>query len=175
MLRDQTECLAMNRLSQRLYRGVATPMTSPRAFAAYVRRNRLPAFLGMFVCRREDDAIVGSVNLGEIVRGNFQSAYMGYQIFAPYANQRYMTDAMPLVLKVVFQQLRLHRVEANIQPANAASIALVKRAGFRREGHSPRYLKIAGRWRDHERWAMTVEDWKVLRRNIGHRISDLEH
>jgi ribosomal-protein-alanine N-acetyltransferase len=62
----------------------------------------------------------------------------------------------------VFRDLRLHRVEANIQPHNAPSIALVRRAGFTREGYSPRYLKVAGRWRDHERWALTVETWKAL-------------
>jgi [ribosomal protein S5]-alanine N-acetyltransferase len=163
-LSDLDECLAMNQLSAELYRGVAVPMTSPRVFTAYVHRNRSPEFLGMFVCRRDDDAIVGHVNVTQIVRGLFQSAYMGYQVFAPYANQRYMTDAMPLALAVVFRTLRLHRVEANIQPGNAASIALAKRAGFKKEGYSPGYLKIAGRWRDHERWAMTVDDWKRLRR-----------
>jgi [ribosomal protein S5]-alanine N-acetyltransferase len=55
--------------------------------------------------------------------------------------------------------MKLHRLEANIQPSNTRSIRLVKRLGFRREGHSPRYLKVAGRWRDHQRWAMVSENW----------------
>ncbi|MEP6742684.1 MAG: GNAT family protein [bacterium] len=67
---------------------------------------------------------------------------------------------LQLMLQYAFKKLKLHRVEANIQPANAASIALVKRAGFSREGFSRRYLKVCGRWRDHERWAIVVEDWK---------------
>ena len=69
---------------------------------------------------------------------------------------------MQLVLRHAFQTLRLHRVEANIQPGNHASITLARRAGFHREGYSPRYLKIGGRWRDHERWALLAEDWKAI-------------
>ena len=160
-LRDRDEYLALNRSSARFYRGLASPMISARAFATYVARCRKPDYAGFLVCRRDDEAIVGSVNLSQIVRGGFRSAYMGYQVFAPFACQRYMTAAMPLVLRHAFRVLKLHRVEANIQPGNIASIALVSRAGFRKEGYSPRYLKIAGRWRDHERWALLVEDWKA--------------
>lgn len=163
-LRDANEFLALNRQSARHFRGVAVPMTSRKMFSAFVRRSRTPEFAALLVCRREDNAIVGNVNLGQIVRGVFQSAYMGYQVFGPFANQGYMTAAMPQVLRFVFGTLKLHRVEANIQPTNAASLAVVRRAGFKKEGYSPRYLKIGGRWRDHERWTMTVEDWKGLRR-----------
>jgi ribosomal-protein-alanine N-acetyltransferase len=157
---DRDELLALNLKSARHVRGFATPMATPQAFAAYLKRSRTPEFLGILICLRVNDAIVGSVNLSQIVRGAFNSAYMGYQVFAPYARQGYMTEAMPLVLRLVFRTLKLHRVEANIQPTNSASLAVVKRAGFRREGYSPRYLKIAGRWRDHERWTMTIEDWR---------------
>ena len=75
-----------------------------------------------------------------------------------------MREGLALLLKHAFGPLGLHRVEANIQPGNTASIALVKGAGFRLEGFSPRYLKVAGRWRDHERWAITVEDLRGERR-----------
>jgi [ribosomal protein S5]-alanine N-acetyltransferase len=67
---------------------------------------------------------------------------------------------MHLVLREAFTRLDLHRLEANIQPANARSIALAKRCGFALEGFSPRYLKIGGRWRDHERWAIRKETWR---------------
>ena len=69
-----------------------------------------------------------------------------------------MRAGIELLLDLAFGELGLHRVQANIQPENEASIALVRGAGFRREGFSPRYLMIRGEWRDHEQWAMTVED-----------------
>jgi ribosomal-protein-alanine N-acetyltransferase len=163
-LADSDAFLAANRRSRHLYRGLASPMTTAARFAKYVERSQTDRFVGLLVCRTGDEAIVGCVNLSEIVRGPFQCSYLGYQMFAPFAGQGYMTAAMPLVLRVVFRDLGLHRVEANIQPNNAPSIALVRRAGFSCEGYSPRYLKIAGRWRDHERWALTVETWKARRR-----------
>jgi ribosomal-protein-alanine N-acetyltransferase len=104
--------------------------------------------------------LAGVINLSEIVRGAFRSAYLGYYAFVPHAGRGYMTEGLALALRWIFGTLRLHRVEANIQPGNAASRALVRRLGFRREGFSPRYLKIAGRWRDHERWALVAEDWR---------------
>ena len=161
---DRDEFLALNRASLRLYRGKASPMLSARAFAAYVARCRRPDFAGLLACRSDGDGIVGVFNVSQIVRGGFRSAYLGYQVFGPYAGEGLMTDAMPLVLRHVFVTLKLHRIEANIQPTNAASLALVKRAGFTCEGFSRRYLKIGGRWRDHERWALLVEDWRARRR-----------
>ena len=97
----------------------------------------------------------------QIVRRGFQSAYLGYAVGKPFAGQGYMRDGLELVLRHAFTTLRLHRIEANIQPANASSLALAKGAGFRREGFSPRYLKIGGRWRDHERWAILAEEWRA--------------
>lgn len=103
--------------------------------------------------------------MSQIARGNLQSAYLGFRIGAAHAGRGYMTEALPQVLRHAFDKLRLHRLEANIQPGNEASIALVRRAGFTREGFSGRYLKINGRWRDHERWAILREDWLERRRS----------
>lgn len=156
---DQEEYLALNRRSASLNRGLASPPTTPEQFAAYLERCRVDTTACFFICRRTDKAILGSINLSQIVRGLFQSAYLGYHIGADFAGQGYMTEAIALTLRYAFTELKLHRLEANIQPGNLASIALVKRAGFVREGFSRRYLKICGRWRDHERWAILAEDW----------------
>jgi ribosomal-protein-alanine N-acetyltransferase len=74
-----------------------------------------------------------------------------------------MTEGLRLVLRDAFDRIRLHRVEANVQPGNVRSIALVERIGFRREGYSPRYLKIGGRWRDHVRYAILAEEFSARR------------
>jgi len=84
-----------------------------------------------------------------------RSACVGYFIGAAHSRQGFATEALQLILQFAFKQVKLHRTEANIQPQNVPSIALVKRAGFTREGYSRRYLKIARRWRDHERWAFS--------------------
>jgi ribosomal-protein-alanine N-acetyltransferase len=118
----------------------------------------------LVICRNEDAAIVGYFGIGQIFFGHFRNAYLGYYGFEPHAGQGYMREGLELVLRHAFETIRLHRVEANIQPENARSIALVRSAGFRKEGLSLRYLKIGGRWRDHERWAITTEDRLAARR-----------
>jgi ribosomal-protein-alanine N-acetyltransferase len=163
--RDLEEFLALNRASTRLHRGLVSTPTQPQQFAALLKRCRRADFACFLICRVEDGAIVGSINLSQIFRGGFQNAYMGYYIGAEYAGQGYMTEALQLMLRYAFEHLKLHRIEANIQPENVASIALVRRAGFVREGYSERYLKICGRWRDHERWAIIAEVWKSGRKS----------
>lgn len=103
--------------------------------------------------------LVGVININDAVRGNFQSASLGYYAFLPHAGRGLMREGMLLVLKHAFQKLKLHRLEANIQPENRASIALAKRCGFVREGFSRRLVKVCGRWKDHERWAILAEDF----------------
>ena len=94
------------------------------------------------------------------MRGLFQNAYLGFSVVIEYAGKGYMSIGLKLVLHKIFTELNLHRVEANIQPQNTKSINLVKANGFRKEGFSPRYLKINGNWRDFERWAIIYEDWE---------------
>ena len=155
-----SEVLALHRASRSFHRGKASPPVTAAAYRRYLSRCERPDFVGLLIRRREDDAIVGGLELSQIARGNFQSAFLGYHVGAPFRGQGYMTDALQLAIRHAFRVLKLHRLEANIQPTNRPSVALVKRLGFRREGYSRRYLKISGRWRDHERWAILKENWK---------------
>jgi ribosomal-protein-alanine N-acetyltransferase len=152
------------RASRSLHKPWLAPPATPEDFDALVQRARAQEFEPMLVRRREDGAIVGFFNISQIIRGPLQSAFLGYGGVAGYTGQGYMTEGMELVLERAFTELALHRLEANIQPANAASIALAQRCGFVREGFSERYLKVGGRWRDHEHWAIHAELWRSRRR-----------
>jgi ribosomal-protein-alanine N-acetyltransferase len=152
-LADESQFLAAARRSRVIHRPWVKAPTTEAAYRAYLARMTEPANVALLVCLRRSDALVGVFNITNIVRGLFRSGYLGYYVFAGYERQGLMRAGLEAVVRAAFGRLRLHRLEANIQPANAASIALVKACGFAREGYSPRYLKIGGRWRDHERWA----------------------
>jgi len=161
---DRREFLELVESSAELHRPWTYPPADAASYRRLLERNRGDDFYALFLKRLEDDAILGLFELSSIVRGGFQNAYLGYWAGAPYAGQGYMREGMQLALRFAFTELRLHRVEANIQPGNRRSLALARAAGFRREGFSPRYLKIGGRWRDHERWAILADD-----RHLGHK------
>jgi ribosomal-protein-alanine N-acetyltransferase len=140
------------------------------AFRRYIERfggsARTSQHVGYVAVRDDDGALVGVFNFSEIVRGAFESAYLGYYAFAPHAGRGYGTEALALALDRAFGELALHRVEVNVQPGNRGSLALVERLGFEREGYSRRYVRVAGRWRDHVRFAMLSEDWPRRRRAL---------
>jgi ribosomal-protein-alanine N-acetyltransferase len=156
-LADSAEFIARTRASVELHHPWVTPPATRAQFEAYLRRVQQPDFSGYLLCDRDDGAIVAYFTLGHIVRDALQSAYVGYAAFAPFQGRGLMTEGLRLVLADAFERLRLHRVEANIQPRNERSLALVQRCGFQREGFSPAYLKIGGVWRDHERWAIRAD------------------
>jgi ribosomal-protein-alanine N-acetyltransferase len=158
-LADQDEFIARMRASRALHRPWIYMPETPERYAQYVTRVEDARSAPFLACRVEDGAIVGFLNISEIVLGSFKSAYVGYGGVAEFAGKGYMTEAMRLLLREAFTGIGLHRLEANIQPENVPSIALAKRCGFELEGFSPRYLKIGGRWRDHERWAIRAESW----------------
>ena len=125
----------------------------------YINRCHNDNFQGLLICHSNDHKIIGVANLSQIFYGAFQNAYLSYYVDVDFAGQGLMSEGVGLAVNYAFNTLSLHRVEANIQPGNKKSINLVKRLGFTQEGFSRRYLKINGEWRDHERWALTVEDW----------------
>jgi ribosomal-protein-alanine N-acetyltransferase len=160
-LEDREEFLERVLASRRLHRPWAYPPDTDEGFDALLRRADAPTERVHLICRVEDGAIVGVANLSQILLHNFRSAYLGYFGFRPFEGNRYVTEGVRLVLRASFGQTGLHRVEANVQPENVRSIALLERLRFRREGYSPRYLKIGGRWRDHVRYALLVDEFRT--------------
>ncbi len=155
---DRDELVALIRESRDLHRPWAYPPERPDQLDDFYARARRDDVETLLACRSQDGAIAGVFNISQIVRGAFQSAFLGYYAHARHAGQGYMREGLGLVLAHAFGPLRLHRIEVNIQPGNAASIALAKSAGFRLEGFSPRYLLVGGQWRDHERYAITADE-----------------
>ena len=134
----------------------------PDGFPDLLRRQG-PAFRSFLIINNEDGGLVGKVNVANIVRARFCNGALGYDSYLPYAGTGRMTEGMRLVVDTCFAEaphgLGLHRLEINVQPDNERSIALAKRLGFRHEGFSPRFLFINDAWRDHERFALTAEEW----------------
>lgn len=151
--------LRMTQSSQSYHRPWVYPATDMRRYKLYLDRIATGRTFGYFVARNEDDRLAGVVNINDIMRGGFRSGSLGYYADMELAGAGYMTEGLALVMDQAFTVLDLHRLEVNVQPANAASIAVVRKLGFRKEGFSPKFLQIDGIWRDHERWAMLDEEW----------------
>lgn len=161
---DAEEYLRLVAESEVLHRPWVYLEGTRSAFLGWVERSGGERELGCLVCRADDGAMVGAVNLTEIVRGVFQSAYLSFYGRAGFAGQGFVRDGVGLLLRHAFTEMGLHRIEANVQPGNRGSLALVAALGFRREGVSPGYLKIGGEWRDHERWAILADQSPAGRR-----------
>lgn len=171
-LEDQEEYLDLVRASRDFHRpwepvpaqGVPA-VDSPESFQLMIFGSANPHVERMFLCRLKDGAVLGRFCFNEVVRGAFESAYLSYWMGASFARRGYGREGIELALQHAFEGMGLHRVEANIQPHNEPSLALARGAGFLQEGFSKRYLQIAGEWADHERWAITIEDWREQRDN----------
>lgn len=140
------------------------PPSTESEYIHYINRIQQNNQKGFFIKLISSDEIVGVINLNEIVQGGFQNAYLGFYAFSGYENKGLMSEGLKLLLTHTFENLQLHRVEANIQPANSKSISFIKHHHFRHEGFSPNYLKINGEWKDHERFAFTYEDYLKLKK-----------
>ncbi|MFD9335402.1 GNAT family N-acetyltransferase [Streptomyces sp. NPDC060028] len=157
-LADGAEFTARVRESRELHRPWLFPPATVEEYEAYAARliDGDGGRAGFLVCERETGAIAGFVNINNIVRGAFRCGALGYGAFAHAAGRGLLGEALDLVLAHAFGALGLHRLEANVQPGNTSSIALVRGRGFRLEGFSPDFLHVDGAWRDHERWALTA-------------------
>jgi ribosomal-protein-alanine N-acetyltransferase len=142
-----------------------TPASTPEAYARYLLNSRRTSVCAFVICRVEDQRIIGVCNLSQIFPGDLRPAFLGYWVGAAFSGQGYMTDALNLVLRHAFENLKLQRIEANIQPENTNSRELVARVGFRLVGFYQRYLKVVGHWRDHERWVICRHYWASLGRS----------
>jgi ribosomal-protein-alanine N-acetyltransferase len=154
------QVLAAMRRSVAFQRPWVTPPTTDADINRLLERQETAEFAGFLLLRVSDNELLGMCNLSQIFRGNLKSTYMGFGAIAGFHGQGYMREGVGLVISRAFGPLHLHRIEANIQPGNERSKALVKSLGFTKEGFSERYMKIGGRWRDHERWAILAEDWR---------------
>jgi len=159
---DQGEFLDLVAASAGLHHPWMALAATPQEFQAYLTRFDHVTAEGFLICLRETGTIAGVAHINSIIRGRFQNGSLSYAAFAPAAGQGYMSEGLGLVLRYAFERLRLHRLDAQIQPGNHASLRLVRRLGFRNEGYSPRLLFIDGAWRDHERWAITSDMIDIL-------------
>ncbi|WP_367317066.1 GNAT family N-acetyltransferase [Agrobacterium salinitolerans] len=154
---DADALIDSNRKSAAYHLPWVKPFIDHEGFDAWYGRILTGPNLGYIVREAEADTIIGVVNFSEIVWGMFRSAYLSYYGMVDWSRKGLMTEGVRCACRHAFDDLGLHRLEANIQPENVASLALIKRVGFRKEGFSTRYLKISGSWRDHERWALLAD------------------
>jgi ribosomal-protein-alanine N-acetyltransferase len=152
----EAEFLSLAHDSRDLHGEWVTAPSTPVAFRAYVSRvgtaDPSAEHIGFFLLSNR--RLVGVININHIIRAALESGFVGYYAFTGGEGRGLMAEGLGLVVDYAFGELGLHRLEANIQPGNERSKALVKSVGFRYEGYSPQYLRIGGGWKDHERWAI---------------------
>ena len=158
---DRDEFLALVKASRDLHGQWIRPPAEARDYGAFLVRSRKRTGAAFLVCRLPDGLIVGVFNLNEIST-MLHTAYCSYYVHAGFAGQGLMTEGLQLLMRHAFLGLGLQALGASIQPGNIASIALVRRAGFRPEKAPPRYLRLAGAWRGHPTWSITAQRWRQL-------------
>lgn len=156
---DKRDLICSNVENKSYHEPWVYPFSDAEGFENWFSETLSGTTVSLVARARETDGVVGVVNFSQIFMKGFQNAYLGFYGMVAHAGRGLMTDAVRLALSYAFAEIGLHRVEANIQPGNLRSIALVKRVGFRKEGFSPQYLMVNGDWRDHERWALVANEW----------------
>lgn len=165
---DLRRALRANTEHLRPWSVAPTPGDDPSSLASVSRtilRNRREwkrgqSFVLMIAARGEEDRIIGRIALGGVLLGAFKNAYLGYWIDVEHQGRGLMTEAVRATTTFAFRASGLHRVQAAVMPRNAGSQRVLEKVGYRREGAAQRYLCIAGRWEDHEIFAVTAEEWR---------------
>ena len=156
--RGDAEALINANLANRDYHHPwVKPFTDVAGFELWFADQQTAASVSL-IARTPGGELVGTFNISQIFLRGFRSAYLGYYGYRETAGRGLMGRALTLVTRHAFDEIGLHRIEANVQPGNVRSRAMIERAGFRQEGFSPRYLMVDGKWRDHERWALLADD-----------------
>ena len=158
-LKDSDEFIQLMLESKALHHPWVDPPSEAEHFAFYCKVAQSKETDGYVICHKDTDAIMGVINLNQIVHGVLCNASLGYYMGAPYAHSGYMYEAILGIMHFAFSKKQLHRIEANIQPGNHYSKRLIRKLRFRNEGFSPKYIYIGDKWCDHERYAMTIEDY----------------
>jgi ribosomal-protein-alanine N-acetyltransferase len=146
---DAAAFVAAARRSRRLHGPWVDAPDTPEAFEGYLRRSRRSDQAGFLICRAQDGDLAGVANVSAIVRGAFQSGYLGYYAFTPHVRKGYLREGLELTVRYAFEHLDLHRIEVNVRPENVASVQLIRSLGFEPRSRSPRHLFLDGDWRDH--------------------------
>ncbi|TXS22952.1 N-acetyltransferase [Streptomyces sp. ms191] len=154
---DEERFLELARESAQFHHPWVELPSTQKVFASYLSRSDQVTAACMVLTRKDHGDLVGMININGIVRGPYQRGILGYAVFLPYAGRGYMSAGVALAVHHAFGVMGLNRLEADVQPGNDASLELVRRLGFRREGLSPGFIRIADVWRDHERWAITSD------------------
>ena len=152
------------------------PPLNQNEFMAYLARIEKENQEGFFISLNETNEIIGVININEIVKDAFNSGYLGCYCFSGYEKQGLMSEGLWLLMDYAFNTMKLHRLEANIQPDNINSLFLVTRCGFVKEGYSKKYLNIDNKWQDHVRYALTTEVFDDLskKNRVNLTIKQLE-
>jgi ribosomal-protein-alanine N-acetyltransferase len=141
--------------------------------ARAARDRRSDAAFSFGIWERESGALVGRVTLANVVRGAWQNATLGYFVGEQWGRRGYATWAVREALAFAFGWANLHRVQAAVMPRNRASVRVLEKNRFRREGRANRYLRINGIWEDHDVYALTVEEWEGSPRRRASGPEDL--
>lgn len=154
---DESAFVALARESFQFHQKWIKLPTDCNTFEQYLSRFDNESAFCFVVC--ENNSIVGFISLTGIEREPYQRARLGYGVFEQYAKAGYMSFGLKSVIQFAFENLGLHRLEADIQPDNEPSKRLVEKIGFTCEGISLGFIKINGKWEDHQRWKLTLEEW----------------